>query len=63
MKNKDIYLEILKLTNKPEWMNDPEIVCQVQSLSKKISIFLNKIVLSQYFSSNQERKKYITDKS
>ncbi len=38
MKNKDIYLEILKLTNKPEWMNDPKIVCQVQSLSKKISI-------------------------
>lgn len=38
MKNKDIYLEILKLTNKHEWMNDPKIVCQVQSLSKKISI-------------------------
>lgn len=37
MKEKDIHLEIVKLTEDPEWIHCAEIVAHVQELSKKFS--------------------------
>ncbi|MDO0896221.1 hypothetical protein Q1X24_15295 [Enterococcus sp. B1E4] len=37
MKEKGIHLEIVKLTEEPEWIHCPEIVAHVQELSKKFS--------------------------
>ncbi|GAB7306690.1 hypothetical protein [Enterococcus gallinarum] len=37
MKEKDIHLEIVKLTEDPEWIHCAEIVAHMQELSKKFS--------------------------
>lgn len=38
MKNEEIYQQILKLTYDERWMDNPELIAQVQTLSKQFSI-------------------------
>lgn len=38
MKNEEIYQQILKLTYDERWMDNPELIAQVQTLSKHFSI-------------------------